>query len=329
MTQPAQYISRAGRTDMRASDFLIRRHDMEGWGEADQAELDSWLEESLANRAAYWRLKAAWKRADRLDALRPMSRPDAAPVTRQFSKPGLKLAAAAALVALLGGGVWYAGQQPASRTFATAVGERSNLQLPDGSRVELTTNTTVRVSAGATDRKVWLDKGEAFFRVVHDDRRPFVIHALDFKVVDLGTEFSVRRDASRIEVMVVKGSVRIDPPADVDQAKAVRLTAGEIAVADNHSISITRRSGTEMADALSWRSGILIFRGTPLGEVAAQFNRYNNEKIVIDDPDVARLTISARLPATDVDAFARVAKNFIGLKVEHSGDEIHLSRAGK
>jgi transmembrane sensor len=317
---------RADRTDEKASDFLIRRYDLDGWNDADQAELDGWLEESLAHRTAYWRLKATWKRADRLDALRPMSPPTAAPIARQFPKPGLKLAAAITLLAIVGGTMWFAGQRPESRTFATAVGERSNLQLPDGSRVELTTNTTIRVANGATDRRVWLDKGEAFFQIVHDDRRPFVIHALDFKVVDLGTEFSVRREADRVEVMVLKGSVQIDPPQSAEDRKPVRLSAGETAVADNRAISVSRKSGTELADALSWRSGILVFRRAPLSEVAAEFNRYNTEKIVIDDPAVSRLTVSARLPATDVDAFARVARNFIGLNVKHSGDEIHLSR---
>lgn len=324
----AAYAGRADRTDERASDLLIRRYDVEGWSEADQAELDDWLEESLANQTAYWRLKATWRRADRLDALRPMS-PTPTPMTRQFPKPGLKLAAAITLLAIVGGAIWFTGQQPESRTFATAVGERSNLQLPDGSRVELTTNTTIRVANGAADRKVWLDKGEAFFQIVHDDHRPFVIHALDFKVVDLGTEFSVRREADRIQVMVLKGSVQIDPPQSAQDRKPIRLSAGETAVADNRSISISRKSGSQLADALSWRSGILVFRGAPLSEVAAEFNRYNTEKIVIDDPAVSRLTVSARLPATDVDAFARVARNFIGLKVEHNGDEIHLSRAGK
>jgi transmembrane sensor len=208
------------------------------------------------------------------------------------------------------------------------VGERSNFQLPDGSRVELTTNTTIRVASGAADRKVWLDKGEAFFQVVHDDRRPFVIHALDFKVVDLGTEFSVRREADRIQVMVLKGSVQIDPPPSDQDRKPVRLSAGETAVADNRSIFVSRKSGSQLADALSWRSGILVFRSAPLSEVAVEFNRYNTEKIVIDDPAVSRITVSARLPATDVDAFARVARNFIGLNVKHSGGEIHLSRTG-
>lgn len=325
-SNPKLSTGRADRTDERASDFLIRRFDMDGWSEADQTELDNWLEESFANRTAYWRLKATWKRADRLDALRPMSPPTATTSTRPFPKPGLKLAAAMMLMAVVGGAVWFASQQAESRTFATAVGERSNLQLPDGSRVELTTNTTIRVANGAADRKVWLDKGEAFFQIVHDDRRPFVIHALDFKVVDLGTEFSVRREADRIEVMVLKGSVQIDPPQSAEDRRPVRLSAGETAVADNRSIAVGRKSGTELADALSWRSGILIFRGAPLSEVAAEFNRYNTEKIVIDDPAVSRLTVSARLPATDVDAFARVARNFIGLNVKHSGDEIHLSR---
>jgi len=323
----AASIGRADRTDERASDFLIRRYDVEGWSEADQAELDGWLEESLANRTAYWRLKATWKRADRLDALRPMSPLTAIPSARRFPKSSLKLAAAITLLAIIGGAVWFADQTPESRTFATAVGERSNLQLPDGSRVELTTSTTIRVANSTAVRKVWLDKGEAFFQIVHDDHRPFVIHALDFRVVDLGTEFSVRREADRIEVMVLKGSVQIDPPQSAEDHKPVRLSAGETAVADNHSTSVSRKSGSELADALSWRNGILVFRGAPLSEVAAEFNRYNTEKIVIDDPEVSRLTVSARLPATDVDAFARVARNFIGLNVKHSGDEIHLSRS--
>lgn len=325
---PSKSPGRADRTDERASDFLIRRYDMEGWGEVDQVELDSWLEQSLSHRTSYWRLKATWARADRLDALRPMSPRGGSGVSlsgwRLFQSQ-FKLAAAIALVALLGGIIWFIGQ-PNSRTFATAVGERSNLQLPDGSRVELTTNTTLRVFNDATDRKVWLDKGEAFFQIVHNERHPFIIHALNFQVVDLGTEFSVRREADRIEVMVLKGSVRIEPPDGRNRSRTVRLNAGEIAIADNRAISVSRKASSEIADALSWRNGILVFRGSPLSEVAAQFNRYNSEKVLIDDPEIASLTISARLSATDVSAFARVARNFMGLKVKQDGEEIHISR---
>jgi transmembrane sensor len=318
---------RADRVEARASEYLLRRYDLNGWSDADQAELDAWLEESLSHRTSYWRLKAAWLRANRLDALRPMSPPAGSPATQRFLRSGLKLAAAVALVALLGGTGWYL-SGPTTQTFATAIGERSNLKLPDGSHVELTTNTVLRVAKGGDQRSVWLDKGEAFFQVVHDDKRAFVLHALDFKVVDLGTEFSVRRYADRLEVTVLKGSVRIDPPEGQHQSAPVRLTAGEVAIADNHAISVTRKSQIAIVDALGWRSGILVFRRTPLSEVAAEFNRWNAEKIIIDDRTIADMTISARLSATDVDMFARMARNFMGLKVSRNGDEIRISRQG-
>jgi transmembrane sensor len=316
---------RADRTDERASEFLVRRYDVGHWSDADQAELDAWLGESLANRASYWRLKAAWIRADRLDALRPMSPRGGPPSGQQRSQSRLKLAAAIGLLTLLGSTAWFA-SQPSTRTFSTAVGERSSLQLPDGSGVELTTNTVLRIATSDGTRKVWLDKGEAFFQVVHNDDRPFELQALGFRIVDLGTEFSIRRDANRIEVTVLKGSVRVEPPESRDRSRAVQLTAGEIAIADSHGISVSNKSAVEIEDALSWRTGFLVFRRTPLTEVAAEFNRYNNDKIVVDDVQASTLTVSARLPATDVNAFARMAHNFMGLRVSRSGDEIHISR---
>jgi transmembrane sensor len=316
---------RAERIEAKASQFLLRRYDIEGWSDANQAELDAWLEESLSHRTSYWRLKAAWIRADRLDALRPMSPPGNRVAGQRRLPAGLKLAAAVVLLALLGATGWFA-SGPTTQTFATAVGERSNLKLPDGTHVELTTNTVLRVARGGNQRSVWLDKGEAFFRVVHDDKRSFVLHALDFNVVDLGTEFSVRRDTGRLEVTVLKGSVSIERPNAQGQTVPVRLTAGQMAIADNHAISVRRRTSTEIADTLAWRSGILVFRRAPLSEVVAEFNRYNEEKIVIDDEKISSLTISARLSATDVSVFARMAQTFLGLKVAKSGDEIRLSR---
>jgi len=322
----AREPGRAERIEARASEFLLRRYDVGGWSEADQAALDAWLGETLSHRTAYWRLKAAWLRADRLDALRPLSAPVGAASAHRAFTPGLKLAAAIALVALFGGAGWLL-SEPSTQTFATAVGERSTLKLPDGSHVELTTNTVLRVARSGNRRTVWLDKGEAFFQVVHDDKKPFVIHALNFKVVDLGTEFSVRRDAKQIEVAVLEGSVRIDPPAGQHQSGPVRLGVGDIAVAHNNAISVRRKSAAEIADGLSWRSGILVFRRTPLRDVAAEFNRWNTEQIVIDDPATANLTISARLHATDVDVFARMARTFLGLNVTRRGDEIRISRS--
>jgi transmembrane sensor len=314
---------RAGRIEAKASAFLLKRYDQEDWGEADQAALEDWLEESLSHRTAYWRLKAAWIRADRLNALQPMIPPVKEPAAGTLSTRGIQLAAAAAITCLIGSVAWYS-NQPAVQTFSTAVGERSNLKLPDGSHVDLTTDTVLRVAKGEGQRSVWLDKGEAFFQVVHDDKHEFVLHALNFKVTDLGTEFSVRRDINRLDVTVVKGSVRIDPPQG--SSRPVRLTAGQTAVADSNAIVVSRKSQAAIADALGWRNGVLVFRRTPLSEVVAEFNRWNTEKIVVGDDSTAHMTVSARLSATDVDMLARMARNVLGLQVVRDAGGFRISR---
>ena len=48
----------------RAARWLIRSEDPE-WSSADQGELEAWLEESMAHKAAYWRLEHGWREADR------------------------------------------------------------------------------------------------------------------------------------------------------------------------------------------------------------------------------------------------------------------------
>src|SRR5262249_34666801 len=134
------------------------------------------------------------------------------------------------------------------------------------------------------------------------------------------------RDVNSVKVLVLSGSVRILAPALQAKNNVARLTAGEVAVADNRSIKVTRESAAEIADALSWRTGILVFRYTPLSEVAAEFNRYNSEKIIVDDTPASKSVISARLHATDVEAFARMARDFMGLRIQRENDRIHISR---
>ena len=69
-----------------------------------------------------------------------------------------------------------------------------------------------------------------------------------------------------------------------------------------------------------------VFRHTTLADVAAEFNRYNRQKIVIADSAAGSHVINATLPANDVGAFARMAQNFLGLSVEYRDDAVVISR---
>ena len=311
--------ARAGEIEARASHWLERR-DRDGWSGEDQAALDAWLEESSANEIAYWRLDAAWERTDRLAALRN-PKPDAAP-----ARAGLpliaKIAAAFVILAALGGLYMSLSPRAQDRTFQTALGGHETISFADGSRIELNTSTIVRTRMTTAERTVWLEKGEAFFRVKHDAAHPFVVIAGAQRITDLGTEFSVRRDSGDLKVAVLDGKVRLGS----DGAQARVLGRGQVAAASGDAIVVTRRSAAALANELSWRRGVLVFDETALGEAAGELNRYNRAQLVIKDPAVARLVIAGTLPTNGIEGFARLAQTVLGLHVEHRGNQIVISR---
>ncbi len=306
----------------RAADWLLERREGQ-WSDERQIELDAWLEESLAHRIAYWRLDAAWGRADLLGAMRrpAFQRP---PAPKRKAWPNLLRITAAVLTvgAVAGAMQWFEAGKTGEKIYATAVGERERLTLADGSQIELNTDTQVRTEIAANQRKIWLDKGEVYFEVKHNEKKPFVVMVGDHRITDIGTKFVVRRDQSEFKVSVLEGIVRLE---DSRTAPKI-LTKGEIAVASPTRTQIVRQSQRELADAMGWQRGVLVFDHTTLGDVAVEFNRYSTTKIVIADPKIAALTIDGTFPSNNSRAFMRLAQAVLGLSVDDRGGEIVISK---
>jgi len=308
----------------QAAEWLERR-DNADWCAADQENLEAWLGESWMNTSAYWRLEAAWSRADRLVALRRPKIDSAVSAVRWW--PWLNFvrsAAAIAIIAALGFGTFKWLATPHVSIYSTPVGGRELLTLNDGSQVELNTNTVLRIAGTVRGREVWLDKGEAFFDIRHDAKRLFVVHAGTHLITDLGTKFTAHQSGDRVEVALLEGRARIEAVGSPAHAKI--LAPGDVAVATANAMSVTQQSAEDLADRLSWQHGMLVFRHTTLADAAAAFNRYNTEKITIGDPKVAGLTINGTFPANAIALFDRAAQEAFGLHVERHGDEMVISR---
>src|SRR5690606_6140981 len=131
------------------------------------------------------------------------------------------VAGIAALVLSLGGVAFLRqseGPRPlATQAFRTVVGQQEAVTLPDGSTVTLNTDTRVRTVADSEKRLVYLDRGQAFFQVAKDPRRPFVVTAGGRTVTAVGTAFDVRVDEGTFRVVLVEGRVRVEAarPASV------------------------------------------------------------------------------------------------------------------
>ena len=323
MSSPESHIeTTAAEIEACAADWLYRRQ-FSQWSETDQAELDRWLALSHYHVAAYWRLKAAWQRAETLSALKPLGDDAAARRTPGF---GIKIAAAIAVIAMMGLGAAQFLLQPGEHTYHTAVGGHETISFSDGTKIELNTDTVLRTRMTTAERLVWLDKGEAYFQVKHDGAHPFIVVAGEHRITDLGTKFLVHRDSGDLEVALLEGRVRYVNDSGEPASKATLLAPGDVITATTSTMFVTRRARLALAKELSWRKGLLIFDNTPLAEAAGQINRYNRQKVVIADPQVARMTIDGAFPTNSVEAFTDAAQTLFGLRVENRGDEIVISR---
>jgi transmembrane sensor len=311
--------------DLLAADWLQRRN-FWNWSAEDEAMLDAWLAQSRAHRIAYWRQKSVWDNAQRLVALRPFSLSrQPAPVAHSVRPLIFKIAAEAIVVCAVGaGGIAYL-QTPNYRqaVYSTPVGGRETITLFDGSQIELNTDTTLRVRKSATERSVYLEKGEAFFNIKHDAARPFSVTAAGHRVIDLGTKFVVRNMSGKLEVSLLEGRASFEA---ITGAKPTVLSPGDVVVATAQSMRLTHKTGGELGTELGWRRGLLTFYRATLADAAEEMNRYNERKIVIADSAAAKELIDGTFPANDVDLFGRMAHSVLGLHVRDKGDEIVISR---
>jgi len=305
----------------QAARRLVERRLAENWGTDDQARLDTWLSESPANLIAYVRLEAAWSRTDRLVVLRDPAADGEKPA-RASRTLILQIAAVIGVVAVLGVSAANALLHRNERVFSTPVGGHETVAFSDGSKIELNTNTSLRAEMTSTSRTIWLDRGEAYFQVKHDAAHPFTVMAGNQRITDLGTKFLVRRDAAKLEVSLVDGSVRMG----AEGRKQAVLTRGDVAVATANSLSVRKAPMQAISNRMSWRRGQLVFKHTTLAEAAAEFNRYNQMKLVIADDATGQLKIYGTFRVQDAALFARVAQDVLGLRLETDPGEIVISR---
>jgi transmembrane sensor len=310
----------------RAADYFQRRRFWE-WSDADQAEFDAWLGESLWHRAAYLRVEGIAARAGQLAALRPLRfghralRGDGKTLRRWFALP-LLAAASVALFATFGMPWVNSLMQSPVRTYSTDVGGRTLLSFADHTQIELNTETVVRFRITGEERTVWLERGEAWFHVSHNAANPFTVIVGRHRVTDLGTEFLIRSGSDRMEVAVFNGRATLS----ADGAPTATLTPGEDAVATSVSMSVTRKTPQQLADELAWRRGMLVFRNTRLADVVREFNRYNQTKLVLAVPSIADVKVSAELKSDDYEGFLQLAQTMLNLRVDREGNDILISR---
>jgi transmembrane sensor len=266
-----------------------------------QASLNQWLATSEENRSAFeeagtiWELTARtapvfreqWQRKPANEGTKTVKVPGQAAKPVSAGRRIFFGAAGATLAAVLAStffpGLWLHWRAD----YSTGVGERRVIDLTDGSRLHLNTQSAVRVNL--TDRERWIDllSGEGFFEVSPDAMRPFVVGAGTVAVRVVGTKFNVRLETAAAMVSVASGRVSIG----LDGSSSTQeLTAGQ-------SVHVTLASGqfhrgtVATNQVAAWQEGQLIIGNRTIAAVVAELRRYHRGFILLDD-ELAEKTIS-------------------------------------
>ncbi len=212
----------------------------------------------------------------------------------------------------------------APQRYATAVGEQRSVVLNDGSVVTLNTSSSIQVTLAKTRRTIKLEAGEALFQVAHDKTRPFDVIAGHTTVRAVGTQFNVDRRASRTTVTVVEGKVSVQNVApdagsnDSGGGGPIPVSAGEELVVAPQAL--LRAVAANVAAATAWTQRRLVFEHRPLGEVAAEFNRYNLQQIHIDSARLEAQEVTGTFQANDPDSFLDFVAKIPGVRIERRAD---------
>ncbi len=166
--------------------------------------------------------------------------------------------------------------QGAMQQIYASPGSRVHFTLPDKSEVWLNSGSTLEYPVNFTipkQRRVKLN-GQGYFKVTHDGKHPFFVETGELNIKVLGTSFDVSTyaDDPFISSTLEKGSIVL---VDLQGKEISRLKPGQKVLLDRE----TRKLSIENIDTrlvTSWKDGRLIFRNTPLNEVARQLERWFN-----------------------------------------------------
>lgn len=285
-----------------------------------QACFDAWLAQDPLHRDEYDQLGQLWQAADllpraRLEALCVEDRVSALP-RRRFVQQAL---AASVLAAAVGLG-WFGWQQHTlnyHEHLQTGLGERRQVELPDGSHLEINGRTRLDVRFSAGQRDIHLEQGEVMFSVAHDSSRPFVVDAGHGTVTVTGTRFDVRRDPGQTRVAVEQGSVRVQ-----GQGESKALLSAGLGAHIDASGAVAVPYKVDATALTAWRSGKLVFTDASLAQVAEEVSRYREQPLKVA-PTVAALRLSSTFRIDDTDALLRALPNILPVTVVAHADGSH------
>lgn len=162
--------------------------------------------------------------------------------------------------------------------------ERSQITLPDGTRVWVNSETKIKYSNqfNTEERNIYLS-GEAFFDVAKNEDLPLYVIANGAKIKVTGTKFNVKAypDESKVATVLVEGKIELSRIGD-KSGRSIGLEPGDKAILDleTNRVAISRE---DVIDDVAWKDGKMMYRNMALSEVCKSLSRRYKAEITLSN----------------------------------------------
>lgn len=330
-----------GETERQASEWFARLH-ADDVTEEDFSRFESWRTAHQLHARVYDEMEATWRAfAARAPLVRAVAFGHSMNEVGAARPSSWRWVAAAAAAVLCFAVALYWRQMSATpeSVFQTAIGEHATIELPDGSTLELNTNSLVRLDYSRHARIVRLERGEAFFEVAREPQRPFWVVTGNSWVRAVGTAFGIHLRNGGMLVTVTEGTVKVglrdgssdgaQPDSEPEKGAVSTLRAGQQGELNTASIDVRSLSPDQLSRSMGWRSGMIYLENEPLAAVVDEVSRYTSIRIVVNDVALRELRLSGTFQAGDAGAesFLAMLEDGFGLSIRREAGSVYVEPA--
>lgn len=298
---------------MQIDRHILVRYFLKQASEEEKEAIRQWIESSEDNRQRFIRERIRFDASILVDeaAVKPAAKTASGKRFHLHPVWEWSLKVAASVLILLGSFYLY-DHYRITRLAQTIqcvyvpAGNRTNIQLPDGTNVWLNANTSLRypMAFSKTSREIQLD-GEGYFEVAKD-KKPFIVKTSKYDVEVLGTTFNVEsyKDKSDFRTMLYEGKVKL---YNTKNPEAVYLSPGQTAELIGEALQVVP---TTDPNSYRWKDGLIYIEDKSFNAIMELFEKFYDVQIVVNNKAVKDLGYRGKLRISDgVDHALRVLQN--------------------
>ncbi len=215
-------------------------------------------------------------------------------------------------------------ENPSAIEIFSPQGARTHFQLPDGTQGWLNSGSSIKYESNFEKYRNLSLTGEAWFEVVHNEKKPFVVRTSDLNIQVLGTKFNVTNfaDENRTEVVLQEGKVQVTG----NEKDFTAVLKPNEKFSYDHKLQTSTIQTVNAENLSAWKDGLLIFRNEPLSEVLKRIGRWYNVEINLTDVELSKFRYRATFQEEQLEEVIRLLS--LTVPIEYSFDNRRIDDNG-